>query len=405
MATARCVFARCMLACLAIIPAAPGQETDSRQSAVTGIRPDFSWDRVPLYMHVRKDSSYSNDEIKFLARFPLITFEKANGHQDHGTVEAGTLVAAKAVKKINPKAKILFYRNVIVHYGHYAADERLKDIPDVFLRTDRGNTKLIRNRVPAYDLSNPDVRNWWVQTCDQMTRHPAIDGIFLDGNVKALEPGYLKRQIGPTKKRQTIDGYHALMKQTRKTIGSDKLMLANILRARFPDAGLEYMDYFDGSYLEGFFHNVGDTNYQQYVAKGIDATQQAARNGKIIAFTTGFHSPKNIVSGAGPAGIDEAHTTIDSDTKAQSALIYPLALFLICAEEHSYFRIHEGYSANENKRWMRWLPEYDRPLGPPDGPATRDGFLYSRTFQHASVTLNISNQTADIQWQSTGNTP
>ena len=53
--------------------------------------PQFTWDRIPLYMHIRKAKSYTDDEIAFLAKFPLITFEKANGHQDHGSVEAGTL--------------------------------------------------------------------------------------------------------------------------------------------------------------------------------------------------------------------------------------------------------------------------------------------------------------------------
>ncbi|MCB9873324.1 MAG: alpha/beta hydrolase fold domain-containing protein [Planctomycetaceae bacterium] len=48
---------------------------------------------------------------------------------------------------------------------------------------------------------------------------------------------------------------------------------------------------------------------------------------------------------------------------------------------------------------MRWFPEYDRPLGPPNGPATKDGFRYTRTFQHATVQLDIQKRTASIQWQ------
>ena len=84
--------------------------------------PAFSWDRVPLYVHIRKDTAFTGDEINYLATFPLITFEKATGHKDSGSVEAGTLKAARAVKKINPATKILYYRNVIVHYGGYAAD-------------------------------------------------------------------------------------------------------------------------------------------------------------------------------------------------------------------------------------------------------------------------------------------
>jgi len=359
--------------------------------------PQFTWDRIPLYMHIRKATSYTDEEIAFLARFPLITFEKANGHQDHGSVEAGTLKAARAVKRINPNTTILYYRNVIVHYGGYAANKELGQIPGALLKDKRGSTKLVRNRVEAYDLSNADLRTWWVGTCSSMTADPHIDGIFLDGSIKALEPGYLARQIGAAKKKQVIDGYHVMMKQTRQAIGPDKLMIANILRARFENAGLEYLDYFDGSYMEGFFHNVGSAGYEEYVAKGIDAMQKAARQGKIIAFTTGFASPRN----TSVMGIDEGHATVGSHAQARAGLTYPLAIFLVCAEKHSYFRIHEGYSANENDRWMRWFPEYDRPLGPPDGPATKDGSRYSRTFRHATVQLDIQKRTASIQWQET----
>ncbi|QDT07233.1 hypothetical protein K227x_56590 [Rubripirellula lacrimiformis] len=361
--------------------------------------PEFSWDRIPLYMHVRKETSYTDDEIKFLAKFPLITFEKANGHKDHGTVEAGTLAAARAVKEIHPNTTILYYRNVIVHYGGYEADEQLDRIPGALLHDQSGSTKLVRNRVQAYDLSNAKVRRWWTQACSRMTSDPAIDGIFLDGNIKALEPQYLRGQIGAAKKKQTMDGYHELMKQTREAIGPSKLMLANILRARFENAGLEYLNYFDGSYLEGFFHNVGGVSYEDYVAKGIDAMQQAARQGKIIAMTTGFAPPGDTARNTSRLGIDEGHSNAGSDAHARAGLIYPLAIFLVCAEKHSYFRIHEGYSANESDRWMRWFPEYDRPLGPPLGPATKDGYRYSRTFEHASVELDIQNRTANIQWK------
>ena len=277
--------------------------------------PEFTWDRIPRYMHIRKAQSFTEEEIKFLARFPLITFEKANGHQDHGSVEAGTLKAARAVKAINPDTTILYYRNVMVHYGSYAANKGLAANPRSDCCTDqKGNSKLVRNRVEAYDLSNADLRTWWANSCSSMTADPHIDGIFLDGNIKALERGYLARQIGDAKKQQTMDGYHLMMKQTREAIGPDKLMIANILRARFENAGLEYLDYFDGSYLEGFFHNVGGASYEEYVAKGIDAMQKAARQGKIIAFTTGFAASKN----TSVMGIDEGHATIGSDAQARA---------------------------------------------------------------------------------------
>ncbi len=368
--------------------------SDKSHSVAKDCYPEFSWDRIPLYMHIRKATSYTREEIAFLARFPLITFEKANGHKDYGSVEAGTLAAARAVKRLNPNAKILYYRNVLVHYGGYAANKDLVRIRGAFLKDRNGNTKLVRNRLQAYDLSDPEVRAWWVRSCSVMTADPVIDGIFVDGNVKVLEPGYLARQIGAVKKRRIVLGYHSMMKQLREAIGPNELMIANLLRARLKNAGLGYLHYFDGSYLENFFHPVGGMSYEEYVAKGIDAVQKAARQGKIIAFTAGLSTPGN----TSVMGIDEGHATAGSEAKARVALVYPLAVFLICAGKYSYFRVHEGYSANENNRWMRWFPEYDRPLGPPNGPAKRDGFRYTRMFKYASVTLDIKKRTADIRW-------
>ena len=101
--------------------------------------PAFSWDCVPLYVHIRKDTAFTDEEIQYLATFPLITFEKATGHTDSGSVEAGTLKAARAVKAVNPDAKILYYRNVIVHYGGYAANTSLTDIPGAILVGRDGN--------------------------------------------------------------------------------------------------------------------------------------------------------------------------------------------------------------------------------------------------------------------------
>ncbi|MDP0491268.1 MAG: putative glycoside hydrolase [Verrucomicrobiota bacterium JB023] len=358
--------------------------------------PSFSWDRIPLYMHIRKASSFSEEELEFLARFPLLTFEKANGHREHGSIEAGTLASARAVKKLNPAATILHYRNVFVHYGGYADIEKLMEIPGAILSGRDGEEKLVRGKVPAYDLSNPDLRAWWVENSRRMTADPAIDGVFLDGNIKALEPKYLRGAIGASKKQEVTAGYHALVRELREAIGPDELMVANILRARFGNAGLEHLAPFDGSYLEGFFHNVKGMSYEDYVAKGITAMQEAADRGKIVAFTTNLAGQAN----QSAMGIDESHGKVANDEQAHANLIYPLAIFLIAAGEHSYFRVHEGYSADGDDRWMRWFPEYDRPLGPPLGKARRDGYRYSRRFEHARVELDLATRSAEIKWLS-----
>ncbi|MGJ8640946.1 MAG: putative glycoside hydrolase [Opitutaceae bacterium] len=392
------LFTTCALISLLLVGLGNAQTRSDQKPASQAdpsIYPEFSWDRVPLYMHIRKDKAYTDEEIAFIAKFPLVTFEKSNGHKEFGSTEEGTLIAARKVKAINPLTKILYYRNVLVHYGGYAANEALKEISGALLEDSKGNQKLVRNRVAAYDLSNAQMRNWWVDQCREMTQDPAIDGVFLDGNIKALEPGYLRRQVGAEKKKQVEAGYYLMMEQTREAIGTGKLMIANILRARFDEGGLEYLHYFDGSYLEGFFHNVGGVSYEDYLAEGIEAMQETARQGKIIAFTASLAMSTNVSA----MGIDEAHGAVESDEAARKALTYTMAIFLICAEEYSYFRPHEGYSGNGDKRWMRWFPEYDKPLGAPKAPAVKDGYTYTRSFEHATVFLDVQKRTAEIRWR------
>ena len=65
--------------------------------------PEFFWDTIPRYMHVWKVTSYTDEELEYLAQFPLITFEKAQGGKE-GSVQEGTLKAARAVKQLNPDA-------------------------------------------------------------------------------------------------------------------------------------------------------------------------------------------------------------------------------------------------------------------------------------------------------------
>jgi hypothetical protein len=357
--------------------------------------PEFSWDTVPRYMHVRKVTAFTPKEVKFLASYPLITFEKTTGSREFGSTEKGTIKAAEAVKALNSDAKILYYRNILVHYGGYAADRELETIEDPFLVGRSGNAKLVRNKVPAYDLTNRKLEAWWMNNAREVCASEAIDGLFVDGNIKALEKGYLRSQVGATKKDAVAAAYHRMMKQLPKTLGKDELIVANVIRARFDNAGLEYMEYFDGSYIEGFEHAVGRVPRKDYMAKGIAAVQSAARSGKIIAFTMGTGAYADTDMDAAEAGAKKKKVPL------QDRLNYALALFLVCAEEHSYFMLSDGYGVDDgrSKLWMNLPPEFSRPLGPPKGQALKRGYVYTRSFQHADVTVDIEKETAKIVWK------
>ena len=358
--------------------------------------PTFSWDSLPLYVHIRKDTAFTDEEIEHLATFPLITFEKATGHTDAGSVEAGTLKAARAVKKINPDTKILYYRNVIVHYPGYAANGRL-DIPGAYLVGADGNDKLIRNKVQAYDLSNKVLRDWWIDAVKDVCSDPSIDGVFLDGVVKIIEPAFLKGVIGEEKKAAELAGYVTMMADTRKMLGPQKLMLANILRARFSDSGLSYIRALDGSYIEGFEGAVGMSRID-YVAQGIRDFQKSAREGYIVAYTGKLGRNLQDADEA-PRSAAGNNNRVRQGRNAQNLFDYQLAIFLTCAEKYSYFYLKDGYDAKQSNTWLTRRVEYDRPVGAPKGPAVRDGYTYTREFEHVSVKLDIENETATIVWK------
>jgi hypothetical protein len=365
--------------------------------------PDFSWDTIPLYMHVRKATAFTDDELDYLASFPLVTLEKTTGLRSSGSTDEGTIVAAKAIKERNPRTKVLFYRNVLVHYGGYSFDDRLSQIPHPFLIDTRGTIRLVRNVSEAYDLANPQVVDWWVDTALGVCRHDAIDGLFLDGNIKAITP-YLARQLPPGKKEAVTAGYRDMIGRIRTELPKSDLLIANMIRAAyFPDAGLGYLEPFDGSYIEGFDVVVGKMTEAELIAKGIEAIQQAARDGKIIAMTLGLGE-----SVADATKIDDTRARIDALEAMEERVNYLIGLFLVCAERHSYLYVHDGYSADyrrdecQSKVWLKRFPQYDKPLGAPLGPATRDGLVYTRRFEHVDVMVDLEKKQATLDWRPPG---
>ena len=387
--------------CLLLCDTLPAQTNSDQDSSVSRM-PEFSWDTMPLYIHIRKLEKFTDEELQYLAGFPLITLEKTTGSKSYGSTDAGTIEAAKAIKQVNPKAKVLFYRNVFVHYPMYSFDDQLDNIPGWYLETKKGDDKVVRNKNRGYDTSNKAMRKWWVDTAAEVCQSPYVDGLFLDGNIKSLS-GFLKGKLPKGKKEETVEGYREMMTATRKALGPEKLMVANIIRARFPQSGLEYMNYFDGTYLELFTKPAGTKlSKKDYLAKGIEATQSAARDGKIVAMTLGLGE-----SGVSD-GVDETHKRIDDlSTISQDELQYKLALFLVCAEKYSYLFLNDGYCVDSRGKnnvcqsglWLKSLPEYKKPLGAPKGPATRDGYIYTREFEHARVWLDIENDKGKVTWK------
>lgn len=369
--------------------------------------PEFSWDHIPKHMHVWKKADYTDAELDYLAGFPLITFEKAQGTKT-GSVQDGTLRAARAVKERNPNAQILYYKNIVIDWTGSAASAELAAIEGGYLQGADGSYPVVNqnSKCKFFDISQPAVQDWWMQDATQMLNDPSINGIFIDANIKVLDHGYFSRgkKLGAEKATQLIAGYDQLLTRLNDERRQDSIILANIIRARFEDGGLSYLKYFDGSYLEAFEHNVGGVSKPDYLAKGIASAQQAARAGSILAFSIGLGDA--MATDSSGIGLDEARHSIKSLKVVQKRLDYITAIFLVIAEPYSYFlpfgSTYGVDGAHNNRTWMHTFPIFEKKLGPPKGPATRDGYIYTREFEHCSVWLDIEHETARLDWQPTG---
>lgn len=349
--------------------------------------PPFSWDRVPVYAHVAKASGdFTDEELDFLAEhFNLIAIEKGQAYNKYGSTEEGFTVAARQIKLRNPAAKVLYYWNASldsssVRWGYQAATT----FPEGGHLSDRdGRPLLRRGTVPNYDLRRADVRAWWSDAAATAVREFGADGIFADamGDPPAHNSNKLDEEVLDALRASRL----AMMEETREKIGPDKLIIYNGLMKTDYEALFEFTN---GSMIERFGHfDTGSS--REAIAQFIETIQTAATDDKVVVVKAwpGFsYRDKEMMK----------TPYRELAAMAQERITFPLACFLIAAQENCYFCYTWGY--REKHGTFEWYPEFDQPLGPPQGQAQRDGWTYTRRFEHASVTVDLEAHTAQIDW-------
>ena len=390
-----------LTALLFAISASLFAETPSTPSAQNLTHmPPFSWDTVPTAMPGRRIPPYTDEDYSRVARHYI-----ANGGKD--------LVLAEELKKFNPNILLVGYKNLVLHI-QTTNDPLFRDHPDWFLYDSRGTPKLNgrgRYKRPYYDLRKPEVRRYWVEDVGKMLSNPLVDGLFLDAYAKVLAASNGLEKDAPGQGAAYTAGYHQMMEellQWRKATYPDKVVIGNFLRADKEECAIpEVVKYLDGSYLEGFikekFTRVGPQTYEEYVARGIEAVQQVAQAGKIIVLRlSALSGPEDLDDAGDVAGARKSRRRADGSAlliTAHKNLEYKLAIFLICAEQYSYFSYLLPQPQKTSEALAPDFPEFRRPLGPPKGPAVKKGFAYAREFQYASVWLDLTKRQGRITWK------
>lgn len=353
------------------------QETDNNGF------PLFSWDTVPVSAHLGIDDGLTQEQIQFLAeKFPFITF---TGGIAQESVEPTIKMTSKAIKKINPNAKILFY---------WASD-----LPKSQWKI--SNTHFPKNgfidhpeHTRCFDVSQQDVCNWWSDIASKAVKDYACDGIYVDGATVATPGGPWSQIFGEEEAKILEKSMFSMLKQAKKQMGCNKLLIFNPLHGddgEHGKLGENYLPISDGAMVDDF-DRASNINVQskEYMANTIETIRQASANGKIIIFKgwPGFTwwSDKKLMK-----------KTHEEQAKiARENIIFPLACFLIAAGVNSYFCYSWGWLKEYGT--FEWYPEFNKPLGPPKGDAIRKKWIYTRKFTHASASVNLENKTAKIEW-------
>jgi hypothetical protein len=351
--------------------------------------PKFSWDKVPVAFHFGKEGDLSSDDVKFISSHSnFIVLEKGHGLPKYKNTETGIEEDAKRLKKLNPDIKVIFYWNSFLDYSMYEAHNVYENHPEWWLKTLDGSYDLKNGKIKRYDLSNPKVREWWVETAKKQILNGSTDGVFMDAFIQVTSPAN-KKLWGEAKFNSIQEGLKILIEETRAVLGNDKLIVYNGIRSTpRRNVGNAFPDHTDAVMIEHF--GILQSASKESMLKDIQEMEKAGKTGKIVVFKgwpgyawihKGFmskpHKEKQIIS--------------------KENITFPLASFLAGAQENSYFIYNWGYRFKHGA--LDWYPEFDKPLGKPLHDMKVNKWQLTRDFEHASIWVNLETKEANIIWK------
>ncbi|MGE0755847.1 MAG: putative glycoside hydrolase [Pirellulaceae bacterium] len=348
--------------------------------------PDFRWDRVPVNIHFgKRNGELTDDEIGFIASHSeLVTLEKSHGVGRHGSTEKGIAATAARLKRFNPRVKVLFYFNAFVNWPGYDAFETYRS--EWTLRQADGQVVSHPSGTPRPDPSHADFREWWSEIVSQAVKSGRLDGVFADALPQSRSPA-LAKQLGAAKQEAVVDGLRQMLTLTKRKLGSDKIVLANGIRAG------QYLDFLDWEGIDGVMiehFDAYNSRAPEDLKADLDSMALAATKGKFVVLK-------------GWPALTEAEREITNRSHAEQLrlarerITFPLACFLIGAQRGCHFCYAWGY--READGGLEAYPELERALGPPQTDATWNGLEATRDFAHASVWIDLHTKQARIDWK------
>ena len=362
----------------------------------------------------------------------------------NGPGENGMVKVARALKASNPKIKILYYQNAVFGSVTDFNYNELTAHPEWWLRNDAGSVVWFKppqpdyKGYPAIDLSIPAAQYWFgnlslVYFNDEEETRELCDGVFVDGtgyfnrfhNQNLSDARYQRQYKGKMQMMENVQNYFTQLNGGE--VWGNGAMNVIWRDYPYPPGNLSWdtdLEHFNGAFTErivGFNADDPDGNwnvtFMERMFESIISASNAGHSVIIKSFVgpaTGPFvnrgEPGNSFIVSSWAGKVQVPNTTDGCREAMAERIDEvIAPFLIVANERVWFSfawfytIADGYipckAGVECGMPSEWYPEFTRPLGPPKAAATRQGTVWTREFEHASVYVDLADRSASkVTW-------
>ncbi|KGL62193.1 putative glycoside hydrolase [Polaribacter sp. Hel1_85] len=350
--------------------------------------PKFSWNKIPRWVAVRNSASFTEEDVTSIANnYQLVMLEKAN-QQGFQYIEDGVENAATRIKAINPDLTTLFYYNTRINYFNYEANIEYNENAADWSTYEDGEIYLFKDLYYWYNHDVEAMRNWWVDTCVTMANLDVIDGVFVDKITNPDANGDLYDTD-----ENLANNYVKMLSDLNDELPANKLLVGNTLRNEREGGARALMEIMDGSYLERWDIASSEQSTADAIAVSIQLMREALQKGKMINLQT---NPSY--------NTDEEEPTDDDELMAYTKenIHFPLAVFLIIAEENAYFSYTTGVNAlsSSSDLWdTSFIDEFHYFLGEPLADPVKNGYIYERSFENLDLWVNIETKETVFNWK------
>lgn len=215
-----------------------------------------------------------------------------------------------------------------------------------------------------------------------------IDGVFID---KVVNPDANGDVLDESK--NPVNNYTRMLRDLYTQLPDNKLLVGNTLRNERAGGSRGLMEISDGSYMERWDFPSSGQSDAEALAVTIQLMREALLKGKMINFQS---SPDSSTEEEKPTDAAEllAYT--------KEHVYFPLAVFLMIAEENAYFSYTTGVNALSTSAdlWnTSFIEEFHYFLGEPLGDPIKNGYIYQRSFENLDVSVNLETKETVFNWK------